>query len=226
MTKPLIPPGVRDFFSDAEFKGRAAIVPVHADDPAEAELVRSWKQMSRRRARRPFSSHRRACWWKVRPSSHEGTTGDGTAQGGPLLRRPKLQAQPGGPNSESTSSGSAAIPKPRHTEVAMNLRTLVWKELWERPAAMATSVLAILLGVAALVSMRHVNRVFGTGSHTAAKPTGCEHPHLAEVGVVARLLRRRHERSDAAGRACLADHVGWADGCRTTLAQTLHPRRA
>jgi putative ABC transport system permease protein len=39
----------------------------------------------------------------------------------------------------------------------MNLRALVWKELWERPAAMATSVMAILLGVAALVSMRHVN---------------------------------------------------------------------
>lgn len=38
----------------------------------------------------------------------------------------------------------------------MNLRTIVWKELWERPTAMATSVLAILLGVAALVAMRHV----------------------------------------------------------------------
>jgi len=38
----------------------------------------------------------------------------------------------------------------------MNLRTIVWKELRERPAAMATSVLAILLGVAALVAMRHV----------------------------------------------------------------------
>lgn len=38
----------------------------------------------------------------------------------------------------------------------MNLRKIVWKELWERPAAMATSVLAILLGVAALVAIRHV----------------------------------------------------------------------
>src|SRR5262245_51756970 len=38
----------------------------------------------------------------------------------------------------------------------MNLRTIVWKELWERPTAMATSVMAILLGVAALVTMRHV----------------------------------------------------------------------
>jgi putative ABC transport system permease protein len=38
----------------------------------------------------------------------------------------------------------------------MNLRTIVWKELRERPAAMATSVLAILLGVAAMVAMRHM----------------------------------------------------------------------
>lgn len=38
----------------------------------------------------------------------------------------------------------------------MNLRSIVWKELRERPAAMATSALAILLGVAALVAIRHV----------------------------------------------------------------------
>ena len=38
----------------------------------------------------------------------------------------------------------------------MNLQSLVWKELRERPAAMATSVVAILLGVAALVAMRHM----------------------------------------------------------------------
>jgi len=38
----------------------------------------------------------------------------------------------------------------------MNLRTIVWKELWERPTAMITSVLAILLGVTALVAIRHV----------------------------------------------------------------------
>ena len=38
----------------------------------------------------------------------------------------------------------------------MNLRTIVWKELWERPTAMITGVLAILLGVTALVAIRHV----------------------------------------------------------------------
>lgn len=38
----------------------------------------------------------------------------------------------------------------------MRLRTLVWKELRERPSAMLTSGLAILLGVAALVAIRHV----------------------------------------------------------------------
>jgi putative ABC transport system permease protein len=38
----------------------------------------------------------------------------------------------------------------------MNLRTIVWKEIWQRPSAVATCVLAILLGVAALVAIRHV----------------------------------------------------------------------
>lgn len=38
----------------------------------------------------------------------------------------------------------------------MNLGTLVWREFWERPAAIASSFLAIFLGVAALVAMRHV----------------------------------------------------------------------
>lgn len=38
----------------------------------------------------------------------------------------------------------------------MNLRTLVWRELLERPSAMLTSTLAILLGVTALVAIRHV----------------------------------------------------------------------
>lgn len=39
----------------------------------------------------------------------------------------------------------------------MTLRSIVWKELWERPASVATSVVAILLGVAALVAIRHIN---------------------------------------------------------------------
>lgn len=38
----------------------------------------------------------------------------------------------------------------------MNLRILVWRELSERPMAMLTSTLAILLGVTALVAIRHV----------------------------------------------------------------------
>ncbi len=38
----------------------------------------------------------------------------------------------------------------------MNLKTLVWRELAERPMAMLTSTLAILLGVTALVAIRHV----------------------------------------------------------------------
>ena len=38
----------------------------------------------------------------------------------------------------------------------MNLRTLVWRELSERPSAMLTSTLAILLGVTSLVAIRHI----------------------------------------------------------------------
>jgi putative ABC transport system permease protein len=38
----------------------------------------------------------------------------------------------------------------------MNLRLLVWKEIWERPTALATTCLAVLLGVTALVTIRHV----------------------------------------------------------------------
>lgn len=38
----------------------------------------------------------------------------------------------------------------------MNLRTLVWREIRERPASLLTSTLAIALGVAALVGIRHV----------------------------------------------------------------------
>ena len=38
----------------------------------------------------------------------------------------------------------------------MNLRLIVWKELWERPTAMVTGILAILLSVTALVAIRHV----------------------------------------------------------------------
>lgn len=38
----------------------------------------------------------------------------------------------------------------------MNIRKIVWKELWERPTAMITSLLAIALGVTALVAIRHI----------------------------------------------------------------------
>ena len=38
----------------------------------------------------------------------------------------------------------------------MNLRYLVWRELLERPSAMLTGTLSILLGVTALVAIRHI----------------------------------------------------------------------
>src|SRR5262245_21517670 len=54
-----------------------------------------------------------------------------------MLQRPELSAQQEG-------------------EIAMTPRTLVWKELWQRPTAMATCLLAIVLGVTALVAIRSV----------------------------------------------------------------------
>ena len=38
----------------------------------------------------------------------------------------------------------------------MTPRKLVWKELWQRPTAMGTCLLAIMLGVTALVAIRSV----------------------------------------------------------------------
>jgi putative ABC transport system permease protein len=38
----------------------------------------------------------------------------------------------------------------------MNIKKIAWKELWERPTAMITSLLAIALGVTALVAIRHI----------------------------------------------------------------------
>jgi len=38
----------------------------------------------------------------------------------------------------------------------MNLRTLIWKELWQRPTPMVTSLLAVTLGVTALVAIQNI----------------------------------------------------------------------
>ncbi|MFN3157669.1 MAG: ABC transporter permease [Rubinisphaera brasiliensis] len=38
----------------------------------------------------------------------------------------------------------------------MNLRTLIWKELWQRPTPMITSLLAVTLGVTALVAIQNI----------------------------------------------------------------------
>lgn len=38
----------------------------------------------------------------------------------------------------------------------MNLHSLIWKELWQRPTPMLTSLLAVTLGVTALVAIQHI----------------------------------------------------------------------
>jgi len=44
----------------------------------------------------------------------------------------------------------------------MNWRTLIWKELWQRPTAMLTSLIAVALGVTALVAIQNIT-VFSEG---------------------------------------------------------------
>ena len=41
-------------------------------------------------------------------------------------------------------------------QVAMTPNKLIWKELWQRPTAMITCLLAITLGITALVAIRSV----------------------------------------------------------------------
>ena len=41
----------------------------------------------------------------------------------------------------------------------MNLKSIVWKELWQRPAALAASLIVVLIAVAAFVAMRQVTEV-------------------------------------------------------------------
>lgn len=53
----------------------------------------------------------------------------------------------------------------------MNLKKIVWKELRERPTAMMTGVLAVFLGVTALVAIRHV---------TVFSERECASPHRGE----------------------------------------------
>ena len=38
----------------------------------------------------------------------------------------------------------------------MNWKTLIWKELWQRPTAMLTSLIAVALGVMALVAVQNI----------------------------------------------------------------------
>ena len=49
----------------------------------------------------------------------------------------------------------------------MTANKLIWKELWQRPTAMVTCLLAITLGVTALVAIRSVTIVFRAGGGAA-----------------------------------------------------------
>ena len=38
----------------------------------------------------------------------------------------------------------------------MKLRSMIWKELWQRPTPMLTSLLAVTLGVTAMVAIQNI----------------------------------------------------------------------
>jgi putative ABC transport system permease protein len=84
----------------------------------------------------------------------------------------------------------------------MNIKTIAWKELWERPTAMITSLLAIALGVTALVAIRHIT-VF---SERAVKH------QLAELGANILILPptaslQDYYSADINGGTLLEEHV-------------------
>ena len=98
-----------------------------------------------------------------------------------MLQRSQLQAQPEGP-------------------IAMTPNKLIWKELWQRPTAMITCLLAITLGITALVAIRSVT-VFSEQAVKQQLSSLGANVLLAAAGRESRrLLRRRLPRRDVARR--------------------------
>lgn len=101
----------------------------------------------------------------------------------------------------------------------MNIKRIAWKELWERPTAMITSLLAIALGVTALVAIRHIT-VF---SERAVKH------QLSELGANILILPpsaslQDYYSADMNGGTLLEEHVSTVLLANLTGVEKLSPK--
>ncbi len=84
----------------------------------------------------------------------------------------------------------------------MNLRSLVWKELRERPWSVVSSSIAILLGVAALVAIRHVTVHSEQEVSRQLSSLGANILILPKDASLQNYYAADRNGSDTAGRAC------------------------
>ena len=108
----------------------------------------------------------------------------------------------------------------------MTLRTLVWRELFERKSQMLTCFLAIFLGITTVVAIRNVTHYSEKAvARGNGQPRG-QRPGVAQVRDAARLLLGGHERGDDSGRIRdAADHVR-NPRRRQPVAEAVRPRRS
>ena len=74
----------------------------------------------------------------------------------------------------------------------MRLRTLVWREIFERKNQLATSFLAILLGITVIVSIKNISFY---SEKAVCQGAGCsrgQHPDPPQVSHSTGLLLGRH----------------------------------
>ena len=134
-----LPAGAAEFLADPAFNQRSITVGVGLDDQSRKPL----RQRNANQAGRSLRFDDRA----ARASRRDGRQVSGRRNGRSdrrraarrrqVLQRSQLQTQPTG-------------------KVTMTPNKLIWKELWQRPTAMITCLLAIMLGVTALVAIRSV----------------------------------------------------------------------
>ena len=99
----------------------------------------------------------------------------------------------------------------------MTPNKLIWKELWQRPTAMITCLLAIMLGVTALVAIRSVTVYSEQAVARQMSELGANVLLLPKSGHAARLLRGRRQRRDIAGGIRHAAVAGRSGRASSTL---------
>ena len=134
------PPVRPSFVADPAFnRERIDRVNVALDDPAEARFV---KEM------------------EIKPAEVSDSMIVVLAPPGVLVGKFPAQRDDGQIAADLHAAGKCCNdPNCKHNQegkVAMTPSKLIWKELWQRPTAMVTCLLAIMLGVTALVAIRSV----------------------------------------------------------------------